>query len=40
MSAEFEMTWSGKSGKVYKYYAYKIGVSMKAVPANYIFAKI
>jgi len=33
------MNWHGESGKAYTYHGYPIATKMKAVPANYIFAK-
>ena len=40
MAAENVVTWSGASGKAYKYYAYRIGHKLKAEAGNYIFARV
>jgi len=37
--SEKTIQWSGKSGKKYKYWIYKIGASFKNEPGNYAFAK-
>jgi hypothetical protein len=39
MSDEPKIIWTGKSGKEYTYWFYKIGTAFDAVPANYIFCK-
>lgn len=33
-------TWTGASGKQYKYWVHPIGTLLKAEPGNYIFAKL
>jgi len=37
--AEQTIQWDGKAGKTYKYWIYRIGQQLKAVPGNYVFAK-
>ena len=37
--AERIIKWDGRSGKEYKYWIYKIGVSFESIPANYCFAE-
>ena len=39
MADEPEVKWTGKSGREYTYWLYKIGTSFSAVPANYIFCE-
>jgi len=39
MADEGTITWTGGSGKEYKYWLYSIGASFKDEPGNYIFVK-
>lgn len=39
MSEAPEVTWTGSSGRKYKYRSYPLGTSFTEVPGNYIYAK-
>jgi excinuclease UvrABC nuclease subunit len=39
MSEVQTITWSGKSGQIYKFWIYPIGTTFEEKPGNYIFAK-